>query len=238
MIKAVLFDLGQTLIDSSEGFRQAEKKAQKKIFSDLGITQWEEFLYNYRRIRTQFHESAAFSRMAIWQEVYWYYCRHVDSKKLQTWQDEYWITVKEKTYLFPETEQTLNALTSDYKLALITNTQGPEMIQRHRLNHFPQLEKYFEVVIIAGENNIPPKPDPAVFKLCLDKLNVRPSHAVFVGDDWLIDIIGAEKVRLHPIWLQHHLVHRKWPRPETTVPIIKSLDEVPEQINAKERSLS
>ena len=78
----------------------------------------------------------------------------------------------------------------------------------------------------------------AVLHLGLDKLNVKSSQAVFVGDDWLVDIIGAEKAQLQPIWLQHHLVHRKWPHHETSVPIIKSLNEIRQQISTAERSLS
>ena len=43
-IKAVLFDFGQTLADSADGFRAAEKQAQEKIFKSLALTEWEEFV--------------------------------------------------------------------------------------------------------------------------------------------------------------------------------------------------
>jgi FMN phosphatase YigB (HAD superfamily) len=51
MLRAVLFDFGQTLVNSADGFRAAEKKAQARIFRHLRITSWERFLANYRRIR-------------------------------------------------------------------------------------------------------------------------------------------------------------------------------------------
>ena len=35
MIKAVIFDFGQTLVDSAEGFRSAEKQVEKKIFDEI-----------------------------------------------------------------------------------------------------------------------------------------------------------------------------------------------------------
>ncbi len=44
MIKAVLFDFGQTLVDSAHGFRTAEKEAQTRIFSDVSLTAWKNFL--------------------------------------------------------------------------------------------------------------------------------------------------------------------------------------------------
>ncbi len=34
MIEVMLFDFGQTLVDSSEGFRAAERDAQSKIFAE------------------------------------------------------------------------------------------------------------------------------------------------------------------------------------------------------------
>ncbi len=46
MIKAILFDFGQTLVDSSDGFRQAEKDAQAVIFQDLEITDHDAFKHH------------------------------------------------------------------------------------------------------------------------------------------------------------------------------------------------
>ena len=55
MIQAVIFDFGQTLVDSADGFRRAEKEAQEKIFRGLSITLHDEFISHYRRIRKAFH---------------------------------------------------------------------------------------------------------------------------------------------------------------------------------------
>jgi len=47
-----------------------------------------------------------------------------------------------------------------------------------------------------------------------------------VGDDWRIDIGGAENARIQPVWLRHETVRRNWPDVETTVPIITRLDQL------------
>jgi putative hydrolase of the HAD superfamily len=226
MIKAVIFDFGQTLVNSADGFRLAEKEAQVKIFSNLSLTQWESFLANYRRIRKEFHAKSVFSRKSIWQEVYYYYCLTPDLILLENWENEYWETVKAHTGLFPEVEQVLKNLNSRYKVALITNTQGQRANGTHRISQFPELEKYFQVIIVAGENGVPSKPDPEPFRLCLKDLGVAPSEAVYVGDDWRIDICGAKDAGLYPIWLKHHSVLRNWPDTETSVPIITRLDQL------------
>jgi len=224
MIKAILFDLGQTLLDSADGFRSAEREAQKRIFSDFGSTQWEDFISNYRRLRTIFQDRSNFSRRAIWKALYEHYGREPDMKLVEKWEDDYWETVKAETTLFAETERVLEILISEYRLALVTNTQGQKTSGKHRLSQFPELERFFKVIIVAGEAGVPPKPDPVPFLLCLERLGIHHSEAVFVGDDWRIDICGARNVGIRPIWIQHQSVHRSWPAVETTVPIITSLD--------------
>ncbi len=226
MIKAVIFDFGQTLVDSADGFRRAEKEAQEKLFKDLSLTLKDKFLENYRRIRKQFHDRSDFSRKSIWNEVYFYYCLKADHDLLETWENEYWETVKANTKLFPEAENVLKSLNSKYKIALITNTQGQKRIGTHRISQFPELDQYFEVVIVAGEEGIPPKPDPEPFRICLQELEIEASEAVYVGDDYRIDICGARDAGLHPIWIKHHLVKRNWPDAATEVPVISSLDKL------------
>lgn len=224
MIKAVIFDFGQTLVDSAEAFRAAEKQAEERLFDSLALTSWREFLENYRRIRKQFHEKSNFSRKALWQEVYRHYCRQCNEELLENWEHEYWEKVKAGTTPFPETEQVLKILASKYQLALITNTQGQECSDKHRIAQLPQLEGFFDTIIIAGESGIPAKPDPAPFLLCLERLGVSADEAVYVGDDWHIDICGAMNASIQPVWLKHHLVRRNQPDVETLVPIISSLD--------------
>jgi len=83
MIKAILFDLGQTLMDSADGFRSAERQAQKRIFSDFGFPQWEDFISNYRRLRTIFQDRSNFSRRAIWKGLYEHHGREPDMRLLK-----------------------------------------------------------------------------------------------------------------------------------------------------------
>ncbi|MBW2408350.1 MAG: HAD family hydrolase, partial [Deltaproteobacteria bacterium] len=89
-----------------------------------------------------------------------------------------------------------------------------------------ELDKYFKVVIVSGEEGIPTKPDPQPFHMCLQELRIQASEAVYVGDDYRIDICGGRDAGLHPIWIKHHLVKRNWPDVETEVPIITCLDEL------------
>ena len=230
MIRALLFDFGQTLVDSADAFRAAEKETQDRLFSHMDSgsdgPSWDAFLSRYRSIRKEFHQHSNFSRQAIWQAVYQYFNHKPDPKLFEKWENEYWERVGSRTNPFPETTPVLEELSRRYQLALVTNTQGQKSSGNHRLALFPQLERFFQVIIVAGESGIPPKPDIEPFRLCLEKLNILPHQAVFVGDDWRIDICGAKNAGIQPVWLQHYAVKRNWPEGEADIPIIKQLDEL------------
>lgn len=226
MIRAVVFDFGQTLADSAEGFRRAEKEAQAKLFGHMALSLTEKFREHYRRIRQEFHERSNFSRPAMWREVYHYYCLAADDALLREWERQYWETVKAHTVLFPETTHVLQALKAHFRIALITNTQGQPVSGAHRIREFPELEPYFELILVAGENGIAPKPDPAPFRLCLKALGLAPSEAVYVGDDWRNDVCGSREAGLHPVWIKHASVQRRWPQVKPDVPVITRLDQL------------
>ena len=224
MIRAILFDFGQTIVDSAEGFRTAERETETRIFEDLGLESWPEFLSQYRRLRQGFHANSNFSRVALWRRVYLNYSRRPDRGFLLKAECDYWETVKSEMRLFPETNAVLEQLAPRFQLGLITNTQGQAASGKHRLSLVPELTGFFEVIVVAGEASVPAKPDPEPFRLCLEKLNVAPAEAIYVGDDWRIDICGAERAGIQPVWLQHQAVTRKWPSVERAVPIITSLE--------------
>jgi putative hydrolase of the HAD superfamily len=226
MIKAVIFDFGQTLVDSADGFRAAEKQAQDKLFAFLGLTKREDFLAIYRRLRKEFHGRSDFARNSLWREVLYYYCVAPETGQLEMWETEYWETVKTCTTMFPEAEEVLESLSARFKVALITNTQGQKTSGSHRISLFPELERFFQTIIVAGQDNIPPKPDAEPFRRCLEKLEITAGQAVYVGDDYRIDIRGARDAGLHPVWLKHHSVRRNWPAVQTTAPVITSLKQL------------
>jgi HAD superfamily hydrolase (TIGR01549 family) len=221
MIKAIIFDFGQTLVDSADGFRNAEKIAKQKIFSSLfprpKDDHWQTFLTEYRRIRKEFHSRSDFSRPSIWRAVCDRFNNKADSKKLAKMETEYWELVKSKTTPFPETVSVLEELAKKFRLGIITNTQGQKATGTHRIALFPAIESFFETIIIAGESGIPPKPSPDSFLLCLKKMDIKPLEAIYVGDDFQKDINGACNVGMHPVWIKHHLVKRTWEEPKPDI---------------------
>ncbi len=224
MIRAIIFDFGQTLVDESKGFRLAEKEAQKRIFRHMGLSSWEDFLFRYRNNRSGFHSRSEFSRISIWRALYRQHeIPAPPPVLLKEWESDYWETIKREARPFPETERVLEELSSAYRLAVITNTQGEGVPGGHRIRQMPELVRFLEVIIIAGEGGVEPKPHADPFLRSLEKLDVSGSQAVYVGDDWKIDICGARAAGIRPIWIQHASAERSRPAVETSVPIITSL---------------
>ncbi len=232
MIKAVIFDFGQTLVDSADGFRSAEKKAKENIFSTLlsirDDMQWQSFLTVYRQIRKRFHAQSNFSRLAIWSKVYDRFNCRPDPNKLVQMEIEYWENVKFRTKPFPETISVLEKLVKRFQLGVITNTQGQKSTDTHRISLFPDIEKFFEVILVAGESGIPAKPDPLPFLSCLEKMKIKASQAIYVGDDLQKDVLGSGDAGMNPVWLKHFSVKRSWPDPKTNkgFRIITDLNEL------------
>jgi putative hydrolase of the HAD superfamily len=226
MIRAIVFDFGQTLVDSADGFRTAEKETQRKALAALGPAAGEEFLTVYREIRSRFHARSDFSRKRILEAVFRHFGREPDAPFLERWETEYWEKIKAMTRIFPETEAVLTALKGRYHLALITNAQGQTEAGKHRIGNYPELTRFFEVIVVAGEGGVPPKPDPLPFRLCLKRLGSEPDETVYVGDDWRIDICGSEAAGMHAVWLKHHSLRRHWPEVEMRVPMIDSLERL------------
>jgi HAD superfamily hydrolase (TIGR01549 family) len=226
MIRAIVFDFGQTLVDSADGFRAAEKEAQRNTCAALGLTEEEAFLTVYREIRSRFHARSDFSRKRLLEAVFRHYGQEPETALLEQWEAGYWERIKAMTRVFPEAEAVLSALQGRYRLALITNAQGQTVEGKHRLGNYPELRKFFEVILVAGEGGVPPKPDPLPFRHCLDQLGIAPDEAVYVGDDWRIDVRGSEAVGMHPVWLRHRSLRRNWPQVETAAPVIDSLERL------------
>jgi 2-haloalkanoic acid dehalogenase type II len=73
------------------------------------------------------------------------------------------------------------------------------------------LDHHFAVSLAAHEHGSA-KPAPAMFVAACERLGVAPAAAVYVGDDVLLDVRGAQQAGLRAVWLNRvgsaaHLEH-------------------------------
>lgn len=62
------------------------------------------------------------------------------------------------------------------------------------------IEQFFHVVIDSHLVGVE-KPDPRIFHLALEQAQARPAQAIFVGDIYGIDVLGAERAGIRPLLL-------------------------------------
>jgi putative hydrolase of the HAD superfamily len=99
--------------------------------------------------------------------------------------------------LFPDASQTLSALrASGRKLGLITN--GSVRMQSAKLACLA-LSPMFDTVLISDAEGIS-KPKREIFDRALERLNVTPAHAVYVGDHPEVDVTGARAAGMRAVW--------------------------------------
>jgi putative hydrolase of the HAD superfamily len=73
------------------------------------------------------------------------------------------------------------------------------------------LAHHFTVSVAAHQFGVA-KPDPAIFLAACRELGVAPADAVYVGDDVLLDVQGAQRAGLRAVWMNRtgsgaHLEH-------------------------------
>lgn len=81
-------------------------------------------------------------------------------------------------------------------LAVVSNSDGTAEANVTALG----LRDYFDIVIdsaVAGYE----KPDPRIFQFALDAIGVEPNRAIYVGDLYSVDVVGARSAGIHPVLL-------------------------------------
>ena len=213
MIKAVLFDLDDTLIDR-----------QKNVY-DLFCHLIDEKLPN---LNDRMLREAMIQDCILWDQfgnvTRPYIVDRVEKKYNVSLGEfdaiQWWLDNQGKyVYRFPETIDVLDYLKEKYVLGLVTN--GTVRGQNEKVDA-AELRDYFSVIIISNEHEMR-KPDQRLFEMALKELNVRPEEAVYVGDTYSNDIYGAWRAGIKPIWLKTY--NRCFSRGEP-IETIDSLDEL------------
>jgi putative hydrolase of the HAD superfamily len=101
--------------------------------------------------------------------------------------------------LFPQVLEVLNQLRKHYLLAVVSDAQSAYALPELRA---VGLHEYFDPVIISGDYGYR-KPDARLFQTALDRLQVLPSQAIFIGNDAYRDIFGARQLGIRTILFRH-----------------------------------
>ncbi len=101
------------------------------------------------------------------------------------------------TATLPDAAETLQKLRDKgYLVGVLTN--GYSHIQNRKLD-VSGLRPLLDYVMISGEDNMQ-KPEPEAFRRIALRLGVHPADCVYVGDNPVNDVQGAENVGMHAVF--------------------------------------
>lgn len=189
-VKAVLFDLGGTLvnIDNSK-----DPLVMNKMLEDCGISRslkavsehwvksWERL--NFREMATLLDEFWVRQNLEILRALQ----VELNAEKLARFIASHWWDYA-KVSLYPDAQDVLPRLKEEgLKVGLVTNG-----LQSDTDQILPRvgLQGFFDVVVVVDTLR-KMKPDAEVFLYALEKLQTKPPETIFVGDEIETDYKGA-----------------------------------------------
>ncbi len=104
------------------------------------------------------------------------------------------------TRVFPEVPGVLeDLLARQIKIGIVTNA-FQTMVMRDRELEDHDLLRYFETCRFSAADVGHLKPHPAIFEQALACIGTEPDETVFVGDNLNADIAGAQRVGMKGVW--------------------------------------
>lgn len=106
----------------------------------------------------------------------------------------------ENLQIYPEVPEVLEQLrTHGIELGIITNASQSMTLRDRELTHVRILD-YFPACRISAIDVGLLKPDPRIFRAALDLLGLTPDQAIYVGDHFEADVVGAQSAGLRAVW--------------------------------------
>ena len=201
-MKAILFDVDDTLYDQVVPFTLA----YKKIFQNRFMVAIEELYKSSRKYSDEVFLATQKGEMSM-EEMYIYRLEKafaqfgikITKEEALAMQEEYARNQK-KLKLEEEMEQALILCKKqEVKVGIITN--GPEAHQWNKIKSLG-IEKYIprDYIFVSGEIKVA-KPDIAIFEYAEKKMGFRKEEGYYIGDSYDNDIVGAKNAGWKSIWI-------------------------------------
>lgn len=211
--KAVLFDLGSTLIEyENHDWPTLGKMGlvnaypyMKKIFPELPeLSQFgENFYRNLRYILD--NERPGHIEIDIYNACNRIFKRMGLALKdglVEEFVELYYKPVTEQITVIPGAVEILSKIKkSDITIGLVSNSIFPEKFHLEEMENFG-LREYFDFVIFSSSVGTR-KPGKDIFNMALRNARTEPSQAIYIGDKFDVDIYGAKNAGLVAVWKYH-----------------------------------
>jgi HAD superfamily hydrolase (TIGR01549 family) len=224
VIRAVLLDLDDTLFDHRHGARQALAAVQAS-HQALALVDPVDLEHRHAQILEVLHLRVLAREIGLDEARHERFRRLLESagvagddalvqQAAATYRERYmqsWREVQGATAL-------LRALKARARVGVVSNNLAREQYDKLRACGF---DAHLDAVVISEEAGVS-KPDPAIFRIALQRIGVEAEHTVMIGDAWRADVAGARAAGLRAIWFNRSGKPRPEPWPD--VDEIRALD--------------
>jgi len=201
-MKAVLFDLGHTLINYHNDWKGPERRAVESVSSLVverssnGTKKQDvtanllELLARARQVKTVEHLEVPLE--SVLNNCFTYFSVEEEEDLLQESLEIFYNVLLERRDLVPGTLEMLQALQQEgYKIGLVSDVAWglPSYFPLRDMKHFG-LDDYFDDLVFSTDVGLR-KPNPRIFKIALYNLGAKAKESVFVGNNLQCDIKGA-----------------------------------------------
>lgn len=195
-IKAIIFDLDNTILDRTSTFRNFTNSFISSYFDHL---EWTQEIFDRIILLDQDgykDKQDLFSELL--EELPWK-SKPLLSELLDFYSSEY----VRNAVLMEQAREVVAHVKQKYKTGLITN--GMTSIQYGKIDQLG-IRDDFDLIIVSEEAGVK-KPDSRIFEMALSKLELSPEQCIYIGDHPVNDIEGASKIGMETIWLR---VNQQW----------------------------
>lgn len=195
-IKAVIFDLDNTLVDRTNSFKSFAASLLNHYFGHMESRQQmleliiELDIDGYKDKKELFHD--------LQDQLPW--STKPEHDELMNYYDEHYV---KNVVLMDQALEVIRHTRSKYKTALITN--GRNAIQYGKLDHLG-IRSEFDFILVSEEAGCK-KPDRRIFEAALSSMQLQPEQCIYVGDHPVNDIEGAFNAGMDTIWIK---VNQPW----------------------------
>jgi putative hydrolase of the HAD superfamily len=212
-IKAILFDLDNTILDRTSTFSGFTHAFIKTYFEHIEESQ--EIFDRIMFLDQDGYKDKGELFAELIEELPWR-ATPLKAELLDFYSHEY----VRNAVLMDRARDVINHTRKKYRTGLITN--GRTSIQYGKIDQL-EIRDEFDLIIVSEEAGIK-KPDPRIFEMALERLQLKPEECIYVGDHPVNDIAGAAKIGMGTIWMK---VNQPW-RDEIEAKPLHSIDRLSE----------
>jgi putative hydrolase of the HAD superfamily len=125
--------------------------------------------------------------------------------------------------VYPDVPRALVALRErGLRLLVLSNWD----ISLHQVLRHTQIGELLDGILTSAEVG-QPKPTSTIFQAALELAGVSAEQATHVGDSLELDVVGAQRAGIAPVWLRRPSSALQAPLDDPGFPFITSLDQLP-----------